>query len=108
MELDVELVELELLFHGVDDLVTDVHGEADRLLVVVEIREWNRRVAMAERNRAGLLDVLQCPSELLGARLPRAERGGEPKAHHTKIFHCSSPPVGWLRQCWHKIGRNRM
>src|SRR6202011_6158980 len=79
IKLDLELVEIELLFHGVDDLVTDVNRKADRLLTVVQIGKRNRRVAVAKGDRAGFLDVLQRPRELFGADLPGRERGGERK-----------------------------
>ena len=70
---DLELVELELLLHGVDDFVTDVHRKPDRLLVVVQIGKWNRRVAIAKGDRAGFLDFPQRPRELFGAGLRGTE-----------------------------------
>ena len=39
LSFDLELVELQLFLHGVDDLVTDVHRKADRLLIVVVDRK---------------------------------------------------------------------
>ena len=91
IELDLELVELELLLHGVDDLVADVHREADRLLVVVEIGERDRGIAEAERDGAGVLDVLQRAGQLLGAGLADDEGRGERKADVTEMFHFFSP-----------------
>ncbi len=91
IELDLELVELELLLHGIDDLVADVHRVADRLLVVVEIGERNRQIAIAERDRAGFLDILQRPRELLGIRLATEERHGERIAKNTCAIHRYSP-----------------
>ena len=95
IELDLELVELELLLHGVDDLVADVHREPDRLLVVVEIGERDRGVAEAERDRAGVLDLLQRAGQLLGAGLADDEARGERKADDDgKCFTCSLPCSG--------------
>ena len=108
IELDLELVELELLLHGVDDLVANVHGEADRLLVVVEIGERNRGIAEAERDRAGLLDVLQCPGQVLGVGLAHAKRGCERKAQNLQSFHSSTPHLDDRPECKHKPGQNRM
>ncbi len=93
VELDLELVELELLLHGIDDLVADVHGVADGLLVVVEIGERDRGIAVAERDRAGVLDVLQRAGQLLGLSLARAERGGEREAN--EIFACHTSTPSW-------------
>src|SRR5882757_7867929 len=109
IELDLELVELELFLHGLDDLVADVHREADRLLVFVQIGKRDRGVAETERDRPGLLDVLQCPCQLLSPRPARAKRGGERKAQYSQLFHVSAPDFSMIfPECLHKPGRNRM
>src|SRR6266403_5890049 len=91
IEFDRELVELELVLHGIDDLVTYVDRKDDRLLVVIEIGKWNRRVAVADGDGAGFLDFFERPREFLGIGLPGTERGGERKTDHTQAFHSFSP-----------------
>ena len=59
VEVHLELVQPQLLLHGVDDPVAEVHGVADGLLLVVVIGKRNREFAVGERDRAGLLDFLQ-------------------------------------------------
>src|SRR5882724_10116803 len=90
-EFNRKLVELELFLHGVDDFVTDVHGKPDRLLVVVEIGKWNRRIAIAKADRAGFLDLSQRPRELFGAGLCGTNSCGDRKAIHTQSLHWCSP-----------------
>src|ERR1700674_2140877 len=90
-EFNRELVELELFLHGVDDFVTDVHGKPDRLLVVVEIGKWNRRVAIAKGDRASFLDFSQRPRELFSAGLCGTNSCGGRKANHTQSLHSYSP-----------------
>ena len=94
IELDLELVELELLLHGIDDLAADVHGVADRLLVVIEIGEGDRRIAEAERDGAGILDVLQRSGEFLRHRRRSAQRAGQQTADNMTVFHVTSPFIG--------------
>ncbi|HZC96701.1 MAG TPA: transporter substrate-binding domain-containing protein [Bradyrhizobium sp.] len=77
--------------NAIDDLVADVHGVTDRLLVVVEVGEWNRGVTKAKRDSAGVLDVLQRPRQFFGVGLARAERGGERIADHIRGFHACTP-----------------
>ena len=91
IEFDRELVELELVLHGIDDFVTDIDRKADRLLVVVEIGKWNRRVAVTDGDGSGFLDFFERPRELLGIGLPGTDRGGERKTDHTQAFHSFSP-----------------
>ncbi len=91
IEFDREFVELELVLHGIDDFVTDIDRKADRLLVVVEVGKWNRRVAVADDDGAGFLDFSERPRELLGIGLPGTDRGGERKTDHTQAFHWFSP-----------------
>ena len=80
IELDLELAELEFVLHGIDDLVANVHRKADRLLTIVEIGERDRGVAEAERDRTGLLDVLQCARQLFGTGLADAKCSRNRKA----------------------------
>ncbi len=93
IELHFELVELQLLLHRIDDAITDVHGEADRLLVVVEIGKRNRRIAIADGDGAGFLDVLQRSGELLRHGGACAQSAGQGNGHHFSdvwiIFHLS-------------------
>src|SRR5205823_2993696 len=97
IELDRELVELEFVLHGVDDSVTDVDRKSDRLLDVIEIRERDRRVAVADGDGAGFLDLFERPGELFGVGLP-ANASGEHEADHTWAFHTCSP-------CWMACSR---
>src|SRR5712675_3741331 len=90
-EFNRELVELELFLHGVDDFVTDVHGKTDRLLVVVEIRKWNRRIAIAKADRAGFLDLSQRPRKLFGGGRCGTYSCDHRKANHTRSLHWYSP-----------------
>jgi len=57
---------------GVDDLRAQVHRVADRLLLVVQVREGDRRFAVADRDRPGVLDLLQRAFERL-----RVHRDGD-------------------------------
>src|SRR5207245_897079 len=91
IEFHRELVELELLLHGIDDPGTDVDRKADRLLVVIEIGERDRGVAVADVDGAGLLDLFQRAGELFGAGWSGREQSGERKADHTQAFHTCSP-----------------
>ena len=93
VELHLELGELQLLLHGVDDLGADVHGEADGLLLVVEVGEGNRRFPEADGDGARLLDLLQRAAVLgidrLGASQgPRGqERGPERSGTSSILLH---------------------
>src|SRR5262245_49484810 len=60
LQLDLEFAELEVLLHRIDDLVAEVHGVADDLLLVVIVGERNRGFTVADRDRAGILDLLKC------------------------------------------------
>ena len=53
------LSELEVRLHRIDDLVAEVHGVADDLLLVVIVGERNRGFAVADCDRAGILDFLE-------------------------------------------------
>jgi hypothetical protein len=57
------------LLHVLDDARADVHGVAHGLLLVVVVRERNRRIPVTDRDRAGVLDLLQ--------RAVLGDRGGE-------------------------------
>ncbi len=59
LQLDLEFAELEVRLHRVDDLVAEVHRIADDLLLVVIVGERKRRFAMADRDRAGILDFFE-------------------------------------------------
>ena len=108
VELDLELVELELLLHGVDDLVADVHREADGLLVVIEIGERDRGVAEAQRDGASVLDVLQRAGQLLGPGLADDEGRGERESDATEMFHFFVPFQDDAAGCKHKSAGIRM
>jgi hypothetical protein len=105
IELDRELVELELRLHSADDRQADIDRKADRFLVVVQIGERDRRVAVADGDGAGFLDFLQRPRQLFGVGLRGAECGGDHEADHTQMFHSSLP--AWITAIMHKSGRSR-
>ncbi|MGY4409898.1 hypothetical protein ACVWW4_001634 [Bradyrhizobium sp. LB7.1] len=63
---DRDVGHAELLLHGVDDLEADVHGEADRLLVSVQIAERDRSLLITQRDLPGLLDLLERTREVFG------------------------------------------
>src|SRR5207302_6381026 len=48
-----------------DDLHAKIHRVADGLLLVVEIRERDRRLAVPDRDRADVLDFFQRAGQLL-------------------------------------------
>src|SRR4029077_16199166 len=60
LQFDVELGELKICLHRIDDLVAEVHGVTDDLLLVVIIGKWNRGFTVADRDRARILDFLKC------------------------------------------------
>ncbi len=99
IELDLELVELELGLHGVDDLPAQIHGIAHDLLAVVVIGERHRGFAVAERDRPGVLDLLERARELLRERRNRAHArcDGQRKQHPAP--HVSSPVRLSPRHC---------
>jgi len=66
-------------------------AKPDGLLVVVEIGERDRGVAEAERNGAGVLDVLERAGQLLGPGLADGEGRGEREADATEMFHVLVP-----------------
>ena len=99
VELDLELVELELLLHRIDDLVAQVHRVADDLLLVVVIGERHRRLAMPDGDRAGILDLLQRPCQFLrdgrlGGEAQRCNRG-----HYKLGVHRVPPASLYKRLC---------
>src|SRR5262249_29313765 len=93
-EFDLELVKLELLLHGIHDAKADVDREAYRFLVIVEIGKRDGRVAIADDDGAALLDLLECPGELLCIGLRGTEGGGHHQAHHRQALHSSL--LGWI------------
>jgi hypothetical protein len=86
-----ELGELELGFHCVDDPVAKVHGIADGLLLVVIVGERHRGFAVAQRDGACFLDLLERSGELLRERCacPERRQGGCRKQY--REMHCNSP-----------------
>ncbi|MGY4450230.1 hypothetical protein ACVWZR_004890 [Bradyrhizobium sp. i1.3.1] len=68
--------------------------EPDGLLVVVEIGERDRGIAEAERDGAGVLDVLQRAGQLLGPGLADGEGRGEREADATEMSHFFIPLSG--------------
>jgi hypothetical protein len=71
--LHVELRHLELRPDRVDDAHAQIDRVADGLLLVVVIRERNRRVTVSDRDAAAVPDFLQRAGELL--------RGGGNREH---------------------------
>ena len=66
--IDRDVGHAELLLYGVDDLEADIHGEADRLLVAIEIAEGHRGFLIAQRDLFGFLDLLKRAREIFGGR----------------------------------------
>ena len=78
VELELKLVDFQLLLDRVDDAVAQIRGVADDLLIVVVIGTRHRRLAIAERDRAGVLDLLERAGQLLGAcRCTTQSRGSQ-------------------------------
>src|SRR6266705_2494984 len=74
IQLHQEVGHLQLRLDRVDDLAAEVDRVAEGRLLVVEVRKGDRRVAMAERDHARLLDLLE--RALLGAgRRPHQREG---------------------------------
>ena len=59
IQLHLQIRHLEIGLHRVDDLSAEIHRVADGRLLVVEVREGDRSVAVPERDRARLLDLLE-------------------------------------------------
>ena len=91
LQVDLEVRHLELGLDRVDDLHADVHRVADDLLLVVVVRERDRRLAMADRDRAGVLDLLQRAGEFLRLRPVSANSapGQRRQARFGKQLHAS-------------------
>jgi len=94
LQVDFEIRHLELGLDRIDDLHAKVHRVADRLLLVVEVRERDRRLAMADRYRAGLLDLLQRAGEVLRLHRESDGGGGEGQASLVDRTHRKSPMDG--------------
>src|SRR5262249_45529418 len=79
-----------------DDLAAEVHRVADGLLLVVEVRERDRRVAMTERDGVGVLDLLE--GAFLGARRARDEQAAKgdkaDEGHASESDHSFSSTTG--------------
>src|SRR6516164_5320270 len=69
----------------------EIHGVAHDLLLVVVVGERHRGLAVAERDRAGLLDLLERAGEVLRERWASGE--GRRRDHRKQHFemHWSSP-----------------
>src|SRR5215813_1418976 len=91
VELGFEVRKLELFLHPIDDPRAEIHGVAHDLLPVVVVGERYRGLAVAERDRAGVLDLLERASEVLRER--RASGEGRRRNHRKQHFdmHWSSP-----------------
>src|SRR5262249_19308850 len=72
-ELDLDLVELELLLGGIDNLEANVDRVALHLAVRSEVGERDRGITMADRDGLGLGDALQ------GRAVLSAWKAGESK-----------------------------
>src|SRR5262249_4107315 len=94
IELDLQLVELELALHRVDDPVAEIHRIADDLLLVVVIGERHGRFAMSQRDRAGVLDLLERAGEFLGERRSGGQRCRRKRRKQGYAQHWN-PPL-WL------------
>src|SRR5262249_24985415 len=91
VELGFEVRKLEVFLHPIDDPRAEIHGIAHNLLLVVVIGERDRGLAVAERDRAGVLDLLERAGEVLRERWASGE--GRRRDHRKQHFemHWSSP-----------------
>jgi hypothetical protein len=90
VELDVELRKLELALHPLDDAPAEIHGVAHHLLLVVVVGERHRGLAVAERNRAGVLDLLERAGDLLCEHRGGGEaRRRNHRKQHLDAHRCS-------------------
>src|SRR6185369_4926473 len=88
--------EFELLLDRAHDAHADVDRVADRLLLVVVVGERDRRVAMADGDGAGLLDLVE--GAFLGQRGRREKRAGERRGGGLHCaMHCRTSWV-WGRE----------
>ena len=80
VELDLELRQLQVRLHRVDDLQADLHRVADRLLVVVEVGEGHRGVAVADGDRAVSLIFARVPVRSCACADPAATAAVRPSS----------------------------
>ncbi|SBT03752.1 hypothetical protein ACCAA_1120008 [Candidatus Accumulibacter aalborgensis] len=76
-QLDVELGEFQFSLDGIDRLEHHFLRVADDLLLVIIIRERDRRLAMPQGNDSRLLDLLQGTGQLLRQNRRRRQGGGQ-------------------------------
>ena len=74
LSLTSSLASLSSAFTASTIVAAEVHGVADGLLLVVVVGERHRGLAVAERDRAGVLDLLERAGELLTKRRTGRER----------------------------------
>src|SRR5579871_3531033 len=87
VEFGGEFIELELFLHGLDDLQADIDGEADRLLVVVQIREGDRGIAVTDIDDSGFLDLLERACEFLRVGVGGENKRAERDTYQTQAIH---------------------
>jgi hypothetical protein len=68
VELGLERGKLERILHPIDDAGAQIHSIAHDLLLVVVIGKRHRGLAVPERDRARILDLLERARELLRER----------------------------------------
>src|SRR5262249_36418682 len=91
VELGFKVRELEVFLHTIDDPGAEIHGLTYDLLLVIVIRKRDRGLAVAERDSAGVLDLLERAGEVLRKRRTGGE--GRRRDHREQHFemHWRSP-----------------
>jgi len=84
--LHVEFRQLEVGANGVDDAQAQIHRIADRLLLVVVVGEGQGRIAMADSDRAGVLDLLERAGLLRPGRSGERQKGDRER-ERTEAVH---------------------
>jgi hypothetical protein len=93
---DLQVGLVQLLLHRVDHGVGELHREPDRLVGAVQVAEGHGRLAVGERDLAGLGDLGQRVGRLRG-RCGEEHRGGQ-GSHQDGEFHSSLHSVGLNRR----------
>ena len=95
-ELDLDLVELELLLGGIDNLEADVDRVTLHLAVRPEVGEGHGGIAMAYRDGLGLGDALHDRTVLSGCKAgDRKDAHGEYSCE-SPLHLCSSGTMAWI------------
>ncbi|MNT30956.1 hypothetical protein D3C72_1667740 [compost metagenome] len=84
---DLQVGLVQLLLHRLDHGVGEFHREPDRLVGAVQVAEGHRRLAVGERDLAGLGDLGERVGSLRG-RCSEEDRGSQGR-HQNGEFHSS-------------------